>query len=341
MALRASDRDTAFRHVVRLTDDRGIYEHAEGVHPRFDHGYCTDDNARLLIVAVRHTDANADAGVLARVAARFLLDGQVDGGLMHNRLSFERMWTDVPSWHDHWGRTMWAFGSAVSLSNDTELRNRCYEAFEIGQDVRTPFLRSLCFSVLGAAEILATEPHHAGAIAIMHDAATRFSALPKGDRMWPWPERRLAYANALIPEAMIACGVAIENPTLVTRGLLLLQWLVKHETSGDHLSVVGTGGCGPADVGPFFDQQPIEVAAIADAAKRAFRVTGHEYWNQVVELSVGWFLGNNDSGESMIDLVSGGGFDGLQLLGVNTNQGAESTLAMLATMQHRSSTWLV
>lgn len=145
MALAQPIQHAELRHVSRLTDDRGIFEHARGVHPRFSHGYCTDDNARLLIVAVRHDENDPDAAILARVAARFLLDAQVDDGRVHNRMSFERMWTDEPSYEDCWGRAMWGFGSAISLSADTELRNRSYEAFSLGQNVRSPYLRSMCF----------------------------------------------------------------------------------------------------------------------------------------------------------------------------------------------------
>jgi hypothetical protein len=36
----------------------------------------------------------------------------------------------------------------------------------------------------------------------------------------------------------------------------------------------------------------------------------------------------------MWDAQTGGGFDGLQRSGANLNQGAESTLAFLSTMQH-------
>ena len=36
----------------------------------------------------------------------------------------------------------------------------------------------------------------------------------------------------------------------------------------------------------------------------------------------------------MYDPVSGGGYDGLEPDGPNLNQGAESTLAMLSTLQH-------
>ena len=39
----------------------------------------------------------------------------------------------------------------------------------------------------------------------------------------------------------------------------------------------------------------------------------------------------------MLDPVSGGGFDGLEPTGRNENQGAESTLALLATLQQARS----
>jgi hypothetical protein len=120
-----------------------------------------------------------------------------------------------------------------------------------------------------------------------------------------------------------------------------LHWLIREESLGDHLSVTPVGGRGPGDVKPGFDQQPIEIAAIADAAARASLITGDDYWEEVVDLSVNWFLGNNDAGLVMMNTETGGGYDGLRPTGVNLNQGAESTLAMISTMQHRSSMWLV
>jgi hypothetical protein len=49
---------------------------------------------------------------------------------------------------------------------------------------------------------------------------------------------------------------------------------------------------------------------------------------------VAWFLGENDTGAVMWDPLTGGGFDGLEVDGVNLNQGAESTLAFVSTLQH-------
>lgn len=329
------------RHLSRLTDDRGILEHASYEHPRFEHGYCTDDNARLLVVAARDNAENPDSVLLARIAARFLIDALRDDGQIHNRMSFDRIWIDTPNTDDCWGRAIWGFGTAVSQSSDPELRTSCYEAFGSAVQARSDFLRSMCFALLGAAEIVKVDPSHEGAAALLADGVAMFAFHPNGHGSWVWPEKRLTYANALIPEAMLAVGEALGYVPLIRRGAFLLQWLIRQETAGDHLSVTPVGGRGPGDFRPGFDQQPIEVAAIADAAARASAVTGDEYWEEVIDLAVNWFLGNNDVGLSMMNADTGGGYDGLRPTSVNLNQGAESTLAMISTMQHRSSMWLV
>ncbi len=50
--------------------------------------------------------------------------------------------------------------------------------------------------------------------------------------------------------------------------------------------------------------------------------------------AVAWFLGDNDVGTRMWDPATGGGYDGLTAHGPNLNQGAESTLALISTLQH-------
>jgi hypothetical protein len=46
-----------------------------------------------------------------------------------------------------------------------------------------------------------------------------------------------------------------------------------------------------------------------------------------------WFAGRNDLDTPLADDVSGGCHDGLTVSGVNANEGAESTLALLAVRQ--------
>jgi hypothetical protein len=106
------------------------------------------------------------------------------------------------------------------------------------------------------------------------------------------------------------------------------------ETAGGHLSLTPAGGWGPGEPRPGFDQQPIEAAALADACARALELTGDGRWLTGLDRAVGWFLGDNDAGVALYDPVSGGGCDGLHRDGRNENQGAESTLALISTLQH-------
>jgi hypothetical protein len=191
----------------------------------------------------------------------------------------------------------------------------------------------MAFAALGAAELLTAEPGHRAARALVTDYAAGLAG-PNGDAAWPWPEPRLTYANAVLPEAMIATGVALEDETLRRRGLDLLAWLVGYETSDGHLSPTPAGGRGPGDPRPGFDQQPIEISSIADACARAACVDPSPVWTDTVRAAAAWFDGANDAGLTMWDPQTGGGFDGLHADGVNQNQGAESTLAVLSTLQH-------
>jgi hypothetical protein len=98
--------------------------------------------------------------------------------------------------------------------------------------------------------------------------------------------------------------------------------------------VAPVGGWAPGEARPGFDQQPIEAAAIADACARAAAGSSDPQWIDGLRLAVTWFLGDNDAKVSMLDEETGGGADGLSRDGRSENQGAESTLALLSTLQH-------
>jgi len=63
-------------------------------------------------------------------------------------------------------------------------------------------------------------------------------------------------------------------------------------------------------------------------------VTGDDDWQRGVALAIDWFAGRNDVGATMWDVATNGGYDGLNPTGPNLNQGAESTLALISTMQY-------
>jgi len=322
-----------FDHLLRMTDDRGTFEHARYGEPRRGHGYCTDDMARVLVVTTREPLPAPRVRDLARTSLRFLIDAQgVDGGY-RNRLSRRGRWEDRPALEDCWGRSIWGLGTAASHSDDRWLCDLATAEFERAARQRSPYPRAMAFAALGAIELLAVEPRHLGARALLSDAADVMSP-PDANAAWPWPEARLRYANAVLPEAMIAAGAVLDRPRLLQHGLDLLAWLLDHETVDSHLSVTPVGGSGPGDIRPAFDQQPIEVAALADACARAATVDGDRRWVDGLGAAEAWFLGDNDGRHVMWDPDTGGGFDGLTPGGPNLNQGTESTLALLSTLQH-------
>jgi hypothetical protein len=117
----------------------------------------------------------------------------------------------------------------------------------------------------------------------------------------------------------------------------MLSWLRDIQVDGARLSVLPAAGWRRGTPRERYDQQPIEVAAFADACVTAGQATGDPSWSRGVRLAVDWFLGANDAGAVMVDHDTGGGYDGLTPRGVNANQGAESTLALLSTLQHARS----
>lgn len=317
-------------HLDRLCDERGLFEHAEGIVARPEHGYCVDDNARLLVVTAREPDVGV-AHRLARLSLDFLRDAQTSDGRIRNRLDIHGRWSEGPSTEDCWGRSVWGLGTAAATHGNPTIRRWAHRAFDSGIRQRSRWPRAMAFAALGAAEVMAIDPHHVQARSLLVDALAVIGPLLPG--VWCWPEPRLRYANASLAEAVVAAGAALGDDAAIARGLTMLTWLLDIETRAGHLSVTPPAGRGPDDVGPLFDQQSIEVAAIADACWRAHALTGDRRWADGIALAARWFDGANDIGAIMHDPITGGGFDGLQPHGVNLNQGAESTLAYVSTMQ--------
>jgi hypothetical protein len=315
-----------------MTDERGTFEHALFADPRPEHGYCTDDMARVLVVASREREPAAAVQWLVRLSLGFVGEAQSPDGGYRNRMDTAGSWTDEPTVADCWGRSIWGLGTAAH-SELTGVRDSAIAQFERAASRRSPWPRAMAFAAVGAAEVLTVLPDHPAARRLLTDYAATVTDTGV-DPDWPWPEQRLRYANAILAEARIVTGRALGQPALLQRGLQMLNWLVEDHTIGGHLSPSPAAGRGPGDARPGYDQQPIEVSTLADACARAAEVDPREIWPDTVMAALAWFDGDNDLGQPMWNPLTGGGFDGLHADGVNQNQGAESTLALLSTMQH-------
>lgn len=320
----------SYAHLLRLSDDVGIFEHAKFTTPRLENGYCVDDVARALVVVLREPEPTAELDALVPVYASFIFDALTEDGRSHNRRGTDRNWQDEPSLEDHWGRAVWALGTLAA--HKPEFAEKALAHFTIAAKQRSQFPRAMAFAALGAAEVLRVDPGHLIAPALLADAAELIG--PPTRRLdWRWPEPRLHYANAVLAEALLVAGTAPGQGRTHADGLAMLRWLLEIETAGDHLSVTPVDGWATGEKRPGFDQQPIEVATLADACARAYDDTKDYHWKDAVMLCEAWFRGSNDVSTPLIDPASGGCCDGLEHTGRNENQGAESTLALISTMQ--------
>ena len=104
-----------------MTDEHGTFEHADYTTPRREHGYCTDDMARVLVVTCREPHPDSLVSGLAETALRFLVEAQGVRGDCRNRRSSRGGWHGPRGVADCWGRSLW-LGTAAARSPDDAVR---------------------------------------------------------------------------------------------------------------------------------------------------------------------------------------------------------------------------
>ena len=320
----------SLRHLTRLSDANGIFEHALFEEPRRELGYCTDDAGRLLRVATRLPWCH-DSALLSHVSLSFLEKAYAGDGEFRLRQRPGGEWSDDPPSDDANGRALLGLATAAASSPWPQVRSRALALFETAAVWRSSYPRAMAYAAIGAADLLATMPDHAEARRLVGDARGLLGRADVDDA-WPWPEPRLHYANALLPDAALAVASALGERRAASDALSVLGWLAERESLGDHFSFAPVGGRDPDGPQPDFDQQPIEAWAMSEACARAYAHTHEVRWADAARRAASWFLGSNDLGVAMFDSVTGGGFDGLESDGANRNEGAESSMAFVAAM---------
>jgi hypothetical protein len=320
-----------FTYLRSMTDRLGVWEHSRLSTPRLEHGFCTDDNARALVVVSRQASSDSSVADLAAIYLRFILEARTGTGGFHNRRSTEGEWVDDVGSDDSQGRAWWGLGAVARHGYEPWMRRAGATAFDDCSGFDSTHLRSNSFAVLGAVDLLAVEPTHAKARDLLARASLVLASAVRA--RIPWPEIRLTYDNARIPEALIAAGATLADKRMIDMGVRLLERLLWVETDGDHFSFTPVGGWQTGETRPGFDQQPLEAAAMAEACYRAWTITGRSEWRVRALRSAHWLMGRNDTGAILYDASTGATCDGLKQESVNENHGAESTLAGLAILQ--------
>jgi hypothetical protein len=147
---------------------------------------------------------------------------------------------------------------------------------------------------------------------------------------WKWFESRLTYANAVLPHALFVAGQRWPEERFLEVAQTSFEFLDRATTADGMFWPVGNSDWFPhGEEKSLYDQQPVEAVTMADAALAAFDVNRDDKYLTTFYRANDWFHGQNSLGEALADPQSGACCDGLQPLGINRNQGAESTLAYL------------
>jgi glycosyltransferase involved in cell wall biosynthesis len=340
--------DANLTHLRAMTDDTGILQHAAFSVPRYEDGYCLDDNARALLLMALVEDAGAEDGVVVRaLASRYLAFVRHafdhDRGRFKNFMSYSRQWLEDCGSEDSHGRALWALGTVVGRCSDPGRQSVGGQLFHAALPASLEFTspRAWAFTLLGIDEYLRAFQGESNVESVRRTLAERLLGLYRrtADPDWPWFEDRLTYCNARLPHALLVSGVWMENEEMTTVGLRSLDWLARIQRSTDGcFAPVGSHGFyvrgGPK---ASFDQQPVEASAMISACLEAARFTGSDGWGEHAWRAFNWFLGQNTLRQSLYDGRTGGCRDGLHADRLNENQGAESTLSyLLALLEMRA-----
>ena len=327
-------------HLDALTGDLGIMQHAVGPDPDPGHGYCTDDVARALQVDLLHQHELGWEAVASSAWGNMrFLDAAFDHGTgrFRNFRSVDGSWLAGTASEDSQGRAMLALGWTIAEAADPALvasaSSLFLQALPATQGLRA--LRAQSSVLLGCGAVMRSAPSTRAALAYRL-MANRLGSIFQGrtTSAWPWPESRLTYENALPAQALIVAGRFVDSNQMLQAGLGVLDWLIDSQTDpAGHLSPVGNGWWPCGGTKSQFDQQPIEATALLLAADAAYEATGADRYRVAMERAYAWFLGDNDLHVSIADPQRGACFDGLTPQGVNTNQGAESTLMWLIALE--------
>jgi glycosyltransferase involved in cell wall biosynthesis len=332
---------TQIGYFLSLCDDTGLLQHALHCVPDRSHGYCTDDNARALLVACslnRPGEQPLPDSLTGRFAAFIQHAWNPDRKRFRNFLGFNRHWLEDLGSEDSHGRALWALGECARAARNPSLSRWAASLFAEALPPVESFTspRAWSFTLLGL---------DAYCCAVAEDgAATRLRSL-LADRLiarlavsespeWEWFEAGLAYDNARLSQALIVTGLATQTRSYVGAGLRSLRWLMQLQTSLTGIfRPIGSQSFGASRVPPrAFDQQPLEAAAAISACLAAWRADADPLWRADAARAFAWFLGSNDLSLPLVDVETGSCRDGLHPDRANENRGGESAVSYLLSL---------
>ncbi|WP_257668621.1 glycosyltransferase family 4 protein [Parapedobacter tibetensis] len=323
-------------HIERLTDNTGIFQHATYGIPNYHEGYCLDDNARALLMALmayRRTK-NETALKYIPIYLAYIHYAQNADGTFRNFMGFDRKFRDEVGSEDAFGRAIWAIGYTLAhapMDGYFQVARRIFFK-ALPQFEKLQSIRSIANVILGLYHYLKDNPSDEGMMELTRKLAVRLLKEYEAHRTddWHWYESLLAYDNALLPLAMLRATELLNDAAIRKVAFESMAFLEHHTFQKGYLNLIGNENWfRQTGVKSQYDQQPIDAMATVLMYLQAYNNTGDSHYLNLLYTSFMWFLGENDLHVSLYDFETHGCCDGLEKDGINRNQGAESTLAYI------------
>ena len=317
-----------------LTDDVGMFQHKKFSTIARKEGYTTDDNARALIASLMHhrNIGDPDSLRLAETYLSFMLHMQREDGRFHNLMGFDRRFRDDIGSEDCMGHTLWACGYALNPDAPEEMRLVAKEIFDRCLPHSRLFAspRAKALTILGLHHYQRAFPEDRNPsihiLKLSNELMTQYGVEAVDE--WRWFESYLTYANARLPQALLAAYLSTGKSSCLKIALDSLDFLVEtHIIDGVFQPIGSEGWYVKGGERAEYDQQPIEASCMVEAAVAAHAITGSNRYLEVARTAFDWFHGGNTRNVVLINNVTGACFDGLTPVGLNRNQGAEATLS--------------
>lgn len=317
-------------YIFQLTDETGMFQHSKGRLPDVAHGYTTDDNARALIMAIMLYEEFGDMNYLDLMYkyASFVIKAQNEKGKFRNFMGSDGKWLEREGSEDCFGRCLWTLGIAVSNVWTPEdiredLNKLLIKALKNVPEIKA--LRAKAYSIIGLA-CLDTEETKKLVFDMAIDICDSYEEF--NDRDWMWFENKLTYSNSILPWSLLAAYRLLGNWRFLDTALKSLKFLEKMVFRDGYFKPIGCKGwLEKGGKAAEYDEQPIEACETALMYLEAYKTTKDEKYKKMIEVCHSWYEGHNSKGMSLIDIVTGGCFDGLMKNGHNINMGAESIIS--------------
>lgn len=329
-----------WKHLEALTDKFGLLQFSRGALPDPASGYTLDDNSRALqIVNYAFAGKLLNAKRHAELSRKYL---QIMSKCLSQSPTVNYLSATTQLAHkqnleenlsDSLARAYYGLQTAVYIGSPASRRVAVDLLDKLPANLRDiPYIRSRAQLLLGATLALdhgddskrqLVDELSSGLISAYHENSTT---------RWKWFDKTMTYANGQLCASLLEAARTTNSVDYRLVGLESLKFLCQTCFMGDVYVPIGQadwyrrGGRRS-----LFDQQPEDAFSMMQALDSAYKLTGSHIYIKRAQKVFSWFMGNNLIGARVYDDQSGGCHDGLIPLGVNPNEGAESTLSYLGS----------